>query len=81
VMTQRLSHSGSIALDSRRTVKHKATDVLAVGAMRIAGNTIARFNRTECSADYDHLEGEEHELDDGEKDEDGEVDEELGYFF
>jgi hypothetical protein len=81
VMTQRLSHSGSIALHSGRTVKHKATDVFAVGAMRIAGSAIARFNRMACSADFDYLEGEEHELDDGEKDEDGEIDEELGHFF
>ncbi|KAH8656432.1 hypothetical protein BGZ61DRAFT_308610, partial [Ilyonectria robusta] len=44
VMAQRLSHSGSIALHKGRTVKHKATDVLAAGAQRIAGKAIIKFN-------------------------------------
>ncbi|KAH6974697.1 hypothetical protein EDB80DRAFT_693140 [Ilyonectria destructans] len=80
VMAQRLSHSRSIALHSGRTVKHKATDVLAAGAMCIAGKAIAKFNRMACSVDYDYLEGDEDELDDGQEDED-EIDEELGHFF
>jgi hypothetical protein len=81
VMAQRLSHSGSIALHKGRTVKHKATDVLAAGAQRIAGKAIIKFNRTACSANYDYLEGDEQELGDGEEEEDAEIDEELGHFF
>jgi hypothetical protein len=78
VMAQRLSHSGSIALHTGRTVKHNATDVLAAGAMRIAGKAISNFNRMACSGNYDYFEGDGQELDDSE---DGEIEEELGQFF
>ena len=85
VMAQRLSQSGSIALNSGRTVKYKATDVLAAGAIRIAGKAIANFSRTACSANYDYLDADEDELSDGEKDEndetDVETDDELDQFF
>ena len=78
VMAQRLSHSGSISFHRGRTVKHAATDVLKVGAMRIAGKAIANFNRTACSIDYNYLEGEEDELDDEDEDE---IDEDVDPFF
>lgn len=81
VMAQRLSRSGSITLHSGRTVKHEATDVLKVGAMRIAGRAIANFNGTACSADYDYLEGDEYELGDEDENEDEDEDEEVGQFF
>ncbi|KAH6985308.1 hypothetical protein EDB80DRAFT_656411 [Ilyonectria destructans] len=81
IMAQRLSRSGSIDLHSGRTVKHKATNVLEVGARRIAGKVIANFNKTACSVNYDYLEGDEDELDDENEDEDDDFGEEVGRFF
>jgi len=76
VMAQRLWRSGSIALHRERTVKYKATDVLAEGAACIAGKAIANFNKKACSVDYDQLE-DENELDGDDNDDENEV----GHFF
>ncbi len=79
VMAQRLSHSGSITLQSGRTVKYNATNVLIVGAMRIAGKAIANFNRMVSSSLYENSEGDGDDSEDGQ--EDDEIDEDLGQFF
>jgi hypothetical protein len=81
VMAQRLSCSGSVVLQSGRTVKHEAIDVLKEGAMRIAGKAIANFNRNECNIGYDHLKGGEEEFVEEDEDEDDETDDETDQFF
>jgi hypothetical protein len=75
VMAQRLSGSGSLILHRGRMVKYKASDVLEVGAKRLAGKVIANFNEMVCSIDYDYHE-DEH---DDENDDD--IDEEVCQFF
>ena len=77
VMAQHLSHSGSVTKHTGRTVKHEAVDALAVGAVRIAGNAIANFNKTACSID-NYLE-DEGEQDGNDEDED-DIDE-VNQFF
>ena len=74
-MAQRLSGSGSLILYRGRMVKYKASDVLEVGAKRLAGKVIANFNEMVCSIDYDYHE-DEH---DDENDDD--IDEEVCQFF
>lgn len=80
-MAERLARSGSVTLNSGRTVKNKAINVLEVGAMRIAGRAIADFNKTVCSVNYDYLEAFEDEQDDEVKDEDDDIGQEVGQFF
>lgn len=50
IMAQRLSRTGSIALHTGRGVKYKAADILQLGAMRVAGDALVKFNRTESSS-------------------------------
>ena len=79
VMAQRLSRSGSVTLHNGRTVKHEAVDTLAVGAIRIASNAIANFNKTACTIDDRSLE-DEGKLDDSDEDEEDDIDE-VNQFF
>jgi hypothetical protein len=82
VMAQRLASSGSIAVHKGRTVKHKATNVLEVGVVRLAGKATVNFNEKECSVDHDQEENEDEGDDnDGDEDEDDDTDEEVGQFF
>lgn len=50
LMAQRLSRTGSIALRIGRTVKYEAADILQLGALRLAGDALVKFNRTECTS-------------------------------
>ena len=70
VMAQRLSRTGSIATHGGRTVKYKAADILHLGAIRVAGDALVKFNKAECSSSlFDHLDLDDPALD--EEDEDG----------
>lgn len=50
LMAERLSTS-SIIYTEGRSVKYRALDVLAIGARRLAGDTLFKFNANECLED------------------------------
>jgi len=63
LMAERLAAS-SIIYDKKRNVKYSALNVLAIGAQRLAGDALHKFNARECL--------DERELDDSLLDEDDE---------
>jgi len=73
IMAQRLSRTGSVALHSGRTVKYEAADILYLGAARVAGDALVKFNGTECSSSqYSFTETDDSALE-GENEDEGEV--------
>ncbi len=71
---QRLSRTGSIALHSGRTVKYEAADILHLGATRVAGDALVKFNRTECrSFQYSYTGADDPVLDDEDNEDEGEI--------
>jgi len=41
-------YPSSLARISGRTVNHKAIDALAIGALRLSGDVLAKFNASQC---------------------------------
>ena len=74
IVAQRLSRTSSIALYTGRGVKYKATNILQLREMRVAGDVLAKFKRTEfSSSEYRYKGTEDPVLNKGDNEDEGGV--------